>query len=79
MEFLFASQLDFLTGTETLRGLIPRPGTGMGKEVPPRAFTGPGTEISCPRGDGDGEPNADGDFPVAIWTSDNRTGQSLAA
>jgi hypothetical protein len=34
----------------------------MGKEVSPRAFTGTGTRISCPRGDGDGELNPDGDF-----------------
>ena len=37
MEFLFASQLDFLTGTGTC------PGTGIGKEVPPRALAGTGT------------------------------------
>jgi hypothetical protein len=48
------------------RGRNPRRGTGTGEICPPRVLTGAGTGKFCPRGDGDGQPLPDGEFPVAI-------------
>jgi hypothetical protein len=47
-------------------GINPRAGTGMGKKRPPRALAGTGAGKFFPRGDGDGKPFPDGEFPVAI-------------
>ena len=45
--------------------LSPR-GTGMGKKCSPQAFVGIPAGKFFRRGDGDGEPKPDGEFPVAI-------------
>jgi hypothetical protein len=44
--------------------------TGMGKKCPPQAFVGIPAGKFFRRGDGDGEPKPDGEFPVAISTRD---------
>jgi hypothetical protein len=43
--------------------------TGMGKKCPPQAFVGIPAGKFFRRGDGDGEPKPDGEFPVAISRS----------
>jgi hypothetical protein len=42
--------------------------TGMGKKCPPQAFVGIPAGKFFRRGDGDGKPKPDGEFPVAIST-----------
>jgi len=54
------------TGMGSPRGLIPRSGTGMGQTQAPTVLTGTGTGKFYARGDEDGEPSSDGEFPVAI-------------
>ena len=45
----------------------------MGKKCPPQAFVGIPAGKFFRRGDGDGEPKPDGEFPVAISTTDKHS------
>jgi hypothetical protein len=57
---------DAIAGTGISTGINPCAGTGMGEKLPPWALAGTGAGKFFPRGDGDGKPFPDGEFPVAI-------------
>jgi hypothetical protein len=68
LHYMISMAVSLERGRGSPRGWIPRSGTGMGETQAPTVVTGTGMENICPRGDGDGEPSPDGEFPVAIFT-----------
>jgi hypothetical protein len=61
-----------IAGMGIFTGINPRAGTGVGQKAPPRALAGTGAGKFLPRGDGDGKPFPDGEFPVAIPNTHHR-------